>query len=111
VTRRTLIWSARALQELGEIGEFIARDKPEAANRWVEVLMAVAERAAAMPFAGRQVPEYGRDDLRELIERGYRVVYLVTEERVEIVTVREGHRRMPAKILDERAQVRDQSTS
>lgn len=95
MTRRTLIWTARALRELGEIGDYIARDKPDAANRWVEVLMAAAERAAAMPLAGRQVPEYGRDDLREMLERGYRVVYLVTDTQVEIVTIREGHRRLP----------------
>jgi toxin ParE1/3/4 len=95
MARRTLIWSPRALREIGEIGEYIARDKPEAANRWVEVLMALAERAVAMPHAGRRVPEYGREDLREMIKRGYRVVYLVTDERVEIVAVREGHRRLP----------------
>jgi len=98
VTQRALIWSARARRELGEIGEYIARDKPEAANRWVETLMAAAEQAAALPRIGRIVPEYGRDDLREVIKRGYRVVYLVTDEQVEIVTVREGHRRMPDDI-------------
>ena len=98
MTHRALIWSARARRELGEIGEYIARDKPEAANRWVETLMAAAEQAAALPRIGRIVPEYGRDDLREVIKRGYRVVYLVTDEQVEIVTVREGHRRMPDDI-------------
>jgi len=95
VKRRALIWSARARRDLGEIGEYIARDKPEAANQWVETLMAAAEQAAALPGVGRRVPEYGRDDLREVIKRGYRVVYLVTDEQVEIVTVREGHRLMP----------------
>jgi toxin ParE1/3/4 len=90
------MWSARARRELREIGAFIARDKPGAANRWVEVLMAAADQAAELPLSGRIVPEYGRDDLREVIRRGYRVVYLVTDEQVEIVTVREGHRRLPA---------------
>lgn len=98
MTQRALIWSARARRELGEIGEYIARDKPEAANRWVETLMAAAEQAAALPGIGRIVPEYGRDELREVIKRGYRVVYLVTDEQVEIVTVREGHRLMPDDI-------------
>ena len=98
MTQRALIWSARARRELGEIGEYIARDKPEAANRWVETLMAAAEQAVALPGIGRIVPEYGRDELREVIKRGYRVVYLVTDEQVEIVTVREGHRLMPDDI-------------
>jgi toxin ParE1/3/4 len=98
VTSRTLIWSARARRELRELGEYIARDKPQAAHRWVEVLGAVAERAAAMPLAGRRVPEYERDDVREMIKRGYRVIYRVTDELVEIITVRDGHRQLPADI-------------
>jgi toxin ParE1/3/4 len=84
-----------ALRELGEIGEFIARDKPAAANRWVTTLMTAAEQAAALPFSGRRVPEFNRDDLREVIKRGYRIVYLVTDERIEILTIRDGHRRLP----------------
>ncbi len=95
---RTLIWSALARRELREIGEYIARDKPDAANQWIETLAAVAERAAAMPLAGRQVPEYEREDIRELIKRGYRVIYRVSDDRVEIVTVRDGHRQLPADI-------------
>jgi plasmid stabilization system protein ParE len=43
VTARELTWTAVARQELAEIGEFIARDKPIAANRWVETLMAAAD--------------------------------------------------------------------
>jgi plasmid stabilization system protein ParE len=98
VKQRTLIWSALARRELREIGEYIARDKPGAANQWIEALAAMAEQAAAMPLAGRQVPEYGRDDVREVIKRGYRVIYRVSDDRVEIVTVRDGHRRLPANI-------------
>jgi toxin ParE1/3/4 len=84
-----------ARQELREIGRFIARDKPGAANRWVETLGAVAEQAAALPFAGRRVPEYGHDNVREMIKRGYRVIYRVSDDAVEIITVREGHRGLP----------------
>jgi toxin ParE1/3/4 len=99
VKPRALIWSARARRELREIGDYIARDKPEAAIRWIETLAAMAEQAAALPFAGRRVPEFGRDDVREVIKRGYRVIYRVFEDRVEIVTVREGHRRLPSDML------------
>jgi plasmid stabilization system protein ParE len=66
----------------------------------VGVLGAMAMQAAAMPLAGRRVPEFGRDDVREVIKRGYRVIYRVFGDRVEIVTVREGHRRLPPDMLD-----------
>jgi toxin ParE1/3/4 len=55
---RTLIWSAGALADLREIADYIALDKPDAARRWAKVLAAMAEQAAALPFAGRRVPVY-----------------------------------------------------
>jgi len=96
VSPRALIWSARARRELREIGEYIALDKPLAARQWVETLAAVAERATELPFAGRRVPEYERDDVREMIKRGYRVIYRVSDTQVEIITVSEGHRLLPS---------------
>jgi toxin ParE1/3/4 len=61
----------------------------------------MAEQAAALPFAGRRVPEYGRDDVREVIKRGYRVIYRVSDDQVEIITVRDGHRRLPRDTFGE----------
>jgi toxin ParE1/3/4 len=100
VTGRRLIWSPDAIGDLQEIASFIALDKPAAARRWAQTLAAVAERAAQLPFAGREVPEFGREDIREMIKRGYRVMYRVSNELVEIVAVIEGHRRVSADILD-----------
>ena len=40
---------------------------------------------------GRLVPEAeDRDDIRELIYQGYRIIYLLTSERAEIITVVHG---------------------
>lgn len=75
-------------------------DKPAAALRWSFVLGAMAEQAAAMPLAGRRVPEFERDDIREVIKRGYRVVYQVSDAEVEILAVLEGHRQLGADVLD-----------
>jgi plasmid stabilization system protein ParE len=99
VTERALLWSARARANLREIGLYIARDKPIAAQRWIGVLTAAAEQVAAMPLVGRCVPEFGRDDVREVMCRGYRIVYLVSESQVEILAVFEGHRLLPDDIL------------
>lgn len=40
-----------------------------------------------------------RDDVREVMRRGYRIVYLVSESQVEILAVFEGHRLLPDDIL------------
>lgn len=100
MTPRALVWTDGAVADLEEIADYIALDKPTAALRWTRVLGAMAEQAAELPLAGGVVPEFEREDVREVIKQGYRVVYLVREDRVEILGVVEGHRRLPADILD-----------
>ena len=90
---RTVVWTDRALSDLEAIGDYIARDNEGAAARWVMRLTAAAEKAAMFPKAGRRVPELWRDDVREVFLRTYRIVYRVTEDRFEILTVFEGRRR------------------
>ena len=91
----TIVWSARALADLEDIGSYIARDDPVAAERWVTKLIAAAERAASAPMAGRRVPELRRDDVREALLGNYRIVYRIAAERFEVVVVFEGHRLFP----------------
>lgn len=74
------------------IGDYIARDNPAAAGRWVGSLITAVENAAAMPLAGRIVPEIGREDLREIIRGNYRIVYRVEGVVLQVLTVFEGHR-------------------
>lgn len=51
---------------------------------------------------GVRVPEIDRDDVREVLLRGYRIVYRVLEHEIHVLTVFEGHRLFPASsILDE----------
>jgi toxin ParE1/3/4 len=86
------------LADLEAIGDYIARDNPTAAARWVAELMAVAEKAARSPLAGRRVPEFGHNDIREVFKRSYRIVYRVASENVDVLTVFEGHRRFPGDV-------------
>lgn len=62
-----ILWSERARLDLLEIGDFIARDKPQAAERWVGKVLNAIERTAAFPTSGRIVPEIDRSDIREVI--------------------------------------------
>jgi len=41
------------------------------------------------------VPEFLRNDIREMIEGNYRIVYQVLEDRLVILTVFEGHQLFP----------------
>lgn len=90
-----LRWSPRAIDDLLEIGARIRRDNPGAARRWVERLRTRARLAAAHPLAGRRVPESTCDDLREIVEGNYRIVYRLRPEAVEVLLVFEAHRMFP----------------
>ena len=50
-----------------------------------------ARSALLTPLAGRKVPELLREDIRELIEGNYRIVYQVFEDRLVVLNVFEGH--------------------
>jgi plasmid stabilization system protein ParE len=54
-----------------------------------------AERLRQFPQLGRRVPEAPERGFREIFELPYRIVYQVTEEYVEIVTVYHGARLFP----------------
>ena len=90
-----LFWTEKAKQDLQAIRRYIAADNPTAANRWVDRLRTRARNALHSPLAGRKVPEILREDIRELIEGNYRIVYQVFEDRLVVLTVFEGHRLLP----------------
>jgi toxin ParE1/3/4 len=55
-------------------------------------LRLAAERLREFPYSGQVVPELGREELREVIQGNYRVIYRVGEGRIDILTVYHGAR-------------------
>jgi toxin ParE1/3/4 len=102
-----LIWTLRAQKDLIEIGEYIAKDKSASARKWVEKLRDHARVAKEMPMAGRMVPEIGRDDIREVFVKSYRIVYLIKTNSIEILTVFEGHRLFPQSVQNSSLNAKD----
>lgn len=96
---RKLVWAERALRDLRDIDAYIAADDPSAAERWVRKLLAAAERAARFPHSGHVVREKGRLDVRQILVRTYRIVYLVREKQVDVLTVFEGHHLLPDDVM------------
>lgn len=90
-----LYWTETAKQDLQSIRLYLAADSPNAAKQWIDRLRERARSATQSPLAGRVVPEFQRDDIRELIEGNYRIVYQVFKDRLVVLTVFEGHRFFP----------------
>ncbi|MDT8422308.1 MAG: type II toxin-antitoxin system RelE/ParE family toxin [Desulfuromonadales bacterium] len=89
----SVTWSQEAGENLVDIEEVIARDSVERAVRFVDALIDHTEEILAdNPRSGRTAPETGNPDIRELICRGHHIVYRLNGDRIEILTVFEGHR-------------------
>ncbi len=85
-------WSLKAEADLQAIEEYIAKDSDLRAVALVDRLVEAVERLIDSPKIGRIVPEFGREDLREVVCRGYRLVYLVSGDSVTILRVVHGAR-------------------
>ena len=93
-------WSPLALDRVSEIARYIAKDNPDAAERWVNDLFDAVERLVDFPESGRIVPEVGVRRIREVIFGAYRVIYSV-KEKVEILTVRRGSQLLDVSEIDD----------
>lgn len=86
-----VIWSHEALERLCEIETWIARNNPQRAEAFTDRLVNRGESLAGNPDMGRAVPEFSVDEIREIIEGNYRIIYRRNQKRIEILTVFEGH--------------------
>lgn len=93
-----ITWSDVAEADLDDLYDYIARDVPYYAEQFVDRLIEAVGVLKDHPRLGRRVPEAAeREDVRELIFRGHRVIYLVEAERVDILTVIHGSRDLGAQ--------------
>lgn len=93
-----LYWSARAQARLDQIHSYIASENPAAALRVVQQIVQRVSQISVFPDSGRQVADYDRDDVRELIEGQYRIIYRVGAGRIDVLTVKHCAQRLPPNL-------------
>jgi plasmid stabilization system protein ParE len=87
-----LIWTDPSIADLRAIRDYIARDSDYYAADLVEQLVLSVERLLPFPKLGRMVPEAQDESIRELVQQGYRIIYRLVGERIEILTIVHGSR-------------------
>ena len=92
-------WSREALSNLTQIEDYIAEDNPVAANNLVDKIIFLGEDLKNFPNKGRIVPELSLEQIREILHKNYRIVYLIKKNSIEILTVFEGHKLLYVKYL------------
>ncbi len=76
------------------IEAFIAEDNEVKAVAFTDYLIDQSLIIENNPKMGRIVPEFMDSNIRELLIKGYRIVYCFGEGRMNILTVFEGHRQI-----------------
>ena len=82
-----LQYTQTAREDLRAIYEFIARDSVFYAETFIDRLMMSAERLEKYPLSGRMVPEIGDANVREIIYKAYRIMYLIDGDNVYITQI------------------------
>jgi toxin ParE1/3/4 len=75
-----IIWTPRAIRELEAIHEYISKDSVARANDMVARVLNRSEQLSEFPNSGRRVPEVGVENVREVIEPPYRLIYRIKRD-------------------------------
>ncbi len=97
-----IIWTEPALNDLDEIAEYIALDKPSAAKKLVGNVFTKVERLENFPKSGRKPPELNESRYREVVVPPCRVFYRIEDETIFILYVMRNEKRLRKFILEER---------
>ncbi len=93
-------WSHLAVERLEDIYEYIAKDNNSAAQKIVNSIFKKVEALAENPKRGRKVPEANREEIREVFEGEYRIIYRVESKKVFILTIRNFKQLLPEKDIE-----------
>jgi addiction module RelE/StbE family toxin len=85
-------WTEPARDDLDDLRQHISRDSAFYAQAFVERILAATRQLRDFPLSGRRVPEVDDEAIREIIVRGYRVIYRVEASVVLVLAVMHGSR-------------------
>ena len=81
-------WTNIAITDLKDIADYIKKDSDYYAKIQVVRLKKRVEILKKQPLIGSIVPEFNRNDLRQLICGNYRIIYKIkSEKNIDILSV------------------------
>ena len=90
-----IIWSPLAVDKASQIADYIAQDKPSAAEKWIDTVFSKVEQLKSSPEIGRILPEINDSQFREQIYGNYRIIYRIETKQISILTIRHGRQILP----------------
>jgi addiction module RelE/StbE family toxin len=96
-----LRWTEKASTDVLGIYDYIAAQAPGYAEVVCDRIFSRPQQLINHPRSGSIVPEYGREDIRELFVHSFRIIYRIVGSETRILTVVHGSRLLPSDTLDE----------
>jgi plasmid stabilization system protein ParE len=88
-------WTHSAEQQLDQIFNYIARDSKVYAYQTIDKIIREAESLTEQPRKGWKVPEFQKEDIREVFSHPYRIIYQMSGKDVKILSVIHSARELP----------------
>ena len=94
-----IYWSPLAVERLENIFEYISKEDKDAAYKLIARIFKKVETLSKFSERGRKVPEANREEIREIFEGEYRIIYRVEPKRVIVLSIRNFKQLLPDKDL------------
>lgn len=95
-----IVWTDAALDQLEEVAEYIALDKPEAASGLMRNVFSTVDRLEEFPDSGHVPPEMPNSVYRELYVRPCRIFCRCDADVVFILHVMREEKQLRKFLLD-----------
>lgn len=96
-----VVLSAEALDDLEQIGDYIAGDSPVRARTFVAELVAAARKIGEIPQGFPFVPRFEGHRVRRRVHRSYLIFYRIEDDHVSILHILHGARDYEALLFPE----------
>jgi len=83
-------WTETAEAHLDALYAYIAQDSETYALRTVDRITRRSQQIGEFPLSGRKVPEYERDQIREVFSGPYRIIYHIKADQIDVIAVIHG---------------------
>ncbi len=94
-----VVFTEKFVSGLEECITYIAQDDPTTATEWSELILSRCDQIADFPMSGRVVPEMGIQQIREVLEGKYRIVYEVADKRITFLLIWNSRMLLNEKLL------------
>ena len=94
-----LNWHNDARNDLIQIYNYIYENSIFYSIKTVNDIIRLVDNLEILPYIGRKIPEYSKNDKRELIYKSYRIMYKIESNKIIIHRIWHSARKLPKKLI------------